>query len=526
MNPLKSIFDAICSINKIVGFIYPSLPFLYSVVTVIFILLGIGGIIAFVSGLKFKNAARNIYACIHFTTTFFSMLILFHISYCSLNFPTNSGTEIPPSDKNTSMNFGDITQKGGGLKQSVVKIISKVFDFINSIIENNNIPFIIIHVICSTLIVIVFTFMSSIFGGIAKAGYQIHCVESKEVFNVPPFGNFVDFFMHILLILTCIFIVIYFFFKLAKDAFSALGSGFGLIPCNNKQHSPQELMNKAGDKMPSEAREVFSQVVMFMDEWPVMRAAFIISLSYYISQLFLIGMENIISNNIVLLTSWTTRETECSDEPNKKSKTDIERGFVLFGNILLFIILVIITLLLVYGNIMFGTAISKALSEGLQIYTPGAATLLVPLSYNALKATVKKLSTKLPGGNFDFNEVENQVNSAVDLATDGKGDIDPKKVEDFIQQLEQQLEHSSFGNTTKADYTDGIITKREKPVPDGITKTKEHVLDVETEELPPSASAPSSAPAHESAPAPEPPPVPESAPAPEPPPVPGSAPAP
>ena len=241
-NPLKFIFGIICSINNLFGVIYPILPFLYSVVTVIFIILGIVGIIAFTFGSRFKNAARNIYACIHFITTFFSMLILFHISYCSLNIPKTSSTVVPHSEETQedkkdipTKDFEDKSQRGGGfkqIKQSVSTMISKVFDFINSIVENNNIPFIIIHVLCSTLIVIVFTFMSSIFGGIAKAGYQIHCNESKEAFNVPPFGNFVDFFMHILLIITCIFIVIYFFFKLAKDALSAFSSFVSSIVFN------------------------------------------------------------------------------------------------------------------------------------------------------------------------------------------------------------------------------------------------------------------------------------------------------
>jgi hypothetical protein len=48
-------------------------------------------------------------------------------------------------------------------------------------------------------------------------------------------------------------------------------------------------------------------------------------------------IEDIISNNIVLLTRWQKRETECSDEPNKESKTSMERGFILFCNIVILI---------------------------------------------------------------------------------------------------------------------------------------------------------------------------------------------
>ena len=459
-NQLKQIFDLICNFDKITNFLYPILPFIYSLVTLLFIVLGIIGIIAFAVGGKFKNAARNIYGIIHLTTTLVNMLILFHITYCSLNIQTKPTTEVddkgaerPPVD---GFAENKIKQDGGGFGNSVKALLSKVFDVMNSVIENNSIPFIITHVLCSSIVVIVLTYMSSIFCGISKAGYQIHCSDSKEAFSAPWWGNLVDFFMHLLLIATSIFTVVYFFCKLIADGLSSVAQSFQSIvstkPSKKSAVSRQELLDLTESSMPPDVSEVVSQVVMSMNEWPLMRVALIISLSYYISRLFLQGIEDIISNNIVLLATWQTRETECSDEPNKKSKTDIERGFVLFGNILFFIILVLLTIALVVINIKLFRDINPVLSKGIEMYTTTTATSLVPLSFDAVKKTIIKVGKGLPGG-LDIDALENELKKALSNLQNSKGEID-------IAALLQTSVQDSAGQTTK-DHSDGAITKSE-----------------------------------------------------------------
>jgi len=277
-------------------------------------------------------------------------------------------------------------------------MLSNVFKIINNIVDNNNIPVIIIHVLCSSLVVIVFTYMSSIFSGIAKAGYQIHCTENKEAFSSPWWGNLVDFFMYLLLIGTSIFTVIYFFAKLIYDASKRL-------------------------KTEKQVSEITSKVETVMNNWPLMRAAFIISLSYYIIRLVLQGIEDIISNNIVLLTSWKTRETECSDEPNKQSKTDTERGVVLFGNILFFIILVILTIILVVINFTMLPAIRQLLGTGIETYTTSAAALLVPLSFAGVKRVISNVGKGLPGG-INSNAILKKFETQIATLATGNGNLD------------------------------------------------------------------------------------------------------
>ena len=390
-NPLKSVFDGICSLSNMSSFIFPFLPFIYTVVTVIFMLLGIGGIIAFAAGAKFKNQARAIYGLITFITKFISVLLLFNISYCSIDLPDHN-RDVPSY---TELPHESATQSGGSVRERVAKLIRNFFTKINNVLENNSAPFIIINILCSSLIVILITFMSAIFSGISKAGYQIHCNESKEVINIPGLGGFIDFCMHLLLFVSFTYLVISCFWKLLQDGLVAV---FNFIFSRNKKPILRvgELIDSPMFKY--ETRDAISQVVTFMEQSPVMKAAFIISMSYYISQLFLRAIEDMISNNIALFNSWKTRETECSDEPQKKSKTDIERGAVLFGNILLFIVVVIISIALVFAHILYAPLISEGISMGLDMYTQGSATLSDKLSYENIKKTLAKVSKKIPGG--------------------------------------------------------------------------------------------------------------------------------
>jgi hypothetical protein len=416
-NPLKGPFDFICKISKAFSKLYPVLPLMYTVLTIIFIILGIVGIIAFALGQKFKNLARTIYAFVYFITSFLNMLIIFHATYCSLVIPTREKTEeVPPATTSTAISsiFNKINKpmEGGKDYPIISKILTKIFDFINNIIQNNNAPFIIMQVLSTCLIVIVTSFMSVIFGGISKAGYEMHCTESNQVFSVPWLGKIVDFFMHLLLLISSIFLVFYSFGKLIFNSISAVGSLFGFSMGSASQSGAvaRKVMREAqipGDVV-ADVSQAINDASMFMNEWPVMRAAFIISLSYYIIQLILEMFKNIISNNIVLLTSWKTTQTECSDEPNKKSKTEIERGLVLFGNILLFILLVVITIGLIYVHIQFGSVINQGLELVHKFYPTASAQIGVPLTFEGVKASAVKVA-KEAGVKIDVDNTLRQL---------------------------------------------------------------------------------------------------------------------
>ena len=51
-NPVKGVFDGVCSIGKFFSPLYPYLPLLYAVITIIFMILGFAGGIAIVYGIK------------------------------------------------------------------------------------------------------------------------------------------------------------------------------------------------------------------------------------------------------------------------------------------------------------------------------------------------------------------------------------------------------------------------------------------------------------------------------------------
>ena len=378
LNLLRPLLNFICIINKGMNFIYPYLPLINSVVTIIFIILGITGAIMFGMGIKFKNVARNVYSSVHLITTFICMLIIFHLTYCPLVIPTNSEdkNEVPPKEPRAIQDGGGGLNMFGSkmpgfkmpipnLPKSITNGVGNIFSFINNLVKNNTIPFIIVQVLCVTIIVIVCTLMSAIYGGIAKAGYELHCTASNEVFNIPWWGNLVDFFMHILLIISSIYAIIYFIIKLFTDIFTS-------IPGSSSKSLDTKNIN---DKMPSGVRKRFAKYFNIMNDWPIIRGTFIISLSYYIIQLLLRLFEDFISYIIVSFSNWQKRETECSDEPNKNSKTDMERMITLIINIIIFIILVIITIVLLFINIFYSPVIIQFLSMGPKFYIPAAVAI-------------------------------------------------------------------------------------------------------------------------------------------------------
>ena len=462
-NPLKSVFDGVCVVSKFFSFLYPSLPLFYTVLTVIFMILGIVGIIAFAAGKKFKNLARTTYAFVYLITSFFNMLIIFNVTFCSLILPTVKKVDVPPGEQHQITSLIKRRDKdngpmiGGGRSYPIItKILTKIFDLINSIIDNNYNPFIIAQVLCTCLIVVVTSFMSVIFSGISKAGYEMHCIESKQVFSVPWYGKIIDFFMHLLLVISSIFVILYSFVKLIMNTISTIGS---LVKSkadktgNTNSNPTQEVMKTMGlDKNP-DVSQAINDVGMFMNEWPVMRAAFIISLSYYLSQLFLEMFQNVISNNIVLLTRWKTRETECSDEPKKESKVAMERGFILFCNIVLFIILCIISIGLVVVNIWFSTIINKGLGMVHKLYPTASAPISVPLTVEGVVATGKKV-IKSAGVRVDIDGLFKKGNDELKRF----GVTENASLEQIIEVGRR------MSNEAQDKGTNGIITRKPKPV--------------------------------------------------------------
>jgi len=387
------------------NFIYPYLPLINSVVTIIFIILGITGAIMFGMGIKFKNVARNVYSSVHLITTFICMLIIFHLTYCPLVIPTNSEdkNEVPPKEPSTIQDGeGGLNMFGSkmpgfkmpipNLPKSITNGVSNIFSFINNLVKNNTIPFIIVQVLCVTIIVIVCTLMSAIYGGIAKAGYELHCTASNEVFNIPWWGNLVDFFMHILLIISSIYAIIYFIIKLFTDIFTS-------IPSSSSKSLDSKNIN---DKMPSGVRKRFGKYFNIMNDWPIIRGTFIISLSYYIIQLLLRLFEDFISYIIVSFSNWQKAETECSDEPNKNSKTDMERMITLIINIIIFIILVIITIVLLFINIFYSPVIIQFLTMGPKFYIPAA----VAISGHVDLKSITKIVSQATNGKVNEQKIQ------------------------------------------------------------------------------------------------------------------------
>jgi hypothetical protein len=455
LNLLRPLLNFICLINKGINFIYRFLPLINSAVTIIFIVLGITGAIMFGMGIKFKNVARNVYSSVHLITTFICMLIIFHLTYCPLVIPTNSEdkNQVPPKEPST-------TQNGGGGPN----MFGYMFSLINNLIKNNTIPFIIVQVLCVTIIVIVCTLMSAIYGGIAKAVYELHCTASNEVFNIPWWGNLVDFFMHILLIISSIYAIIYFITKLLADIFTS-------IPGSSSKSLDTKNIN---DKMPSGVRKRFAKYFNIMNDWPIIRGTFIISLSYYIIQLLLRLFEDFISYIIVSFSNWQETETECSDEPNKNSKTDMERKITLIINIIIFIVLVIITIVLLFINIVYSPVIIQFLTMGPKFYIPAAVAI---------------------SGHVDLKSIKNIISQATN------GIVDEQKIQEISDKVLATLENSGKKFDLKQMF--GSINNKIVPVIDG-PDTSDPASDGPASDGPVTANAPATATANTPAPPPVP----------------------
>ena len=425
----KLILNLICGISKITNHILSVLPLLYSVITILFIILGIAGVIAFAFGVKFKNLARNLYGFIHLMTTGVIMLILFNLTYCSIILPTNTQYkgEVPP--KNSDSFVGKSIKP---IKDNILKTITKVLNFINNLLDNISGPLIIPQVVCTTIIVLFATVMSAIFSGISKAGYKMQCVGTNQYFSVPWWGKLVDLLMYLLLFISSIFVVFYFILKLIKDVFRAITSGFGLK--SQDANTEKSSINNLQDKMPPIAQKAFARLNNVMNEWPTLRAIFIISLSYYLIQLFLTWFEDIISNNIVLLTSWEKRQPVCSDGPNIEMVTRIERIVVLVCNILLFILLLIITLALLIINIWFSPVISNILKVGPRIYIPVSAALSAPVSLDSIRKTITKASK----GKINVQKLEDKAYELLSKVEKGTGKLDISQITSAIKQVVPQ----------------------------------------------------------------------------------------
>ena len=504
----KPLLDFICSINKITNPIYPYLPIIYTVTTIIFIILGIAGIIAFAMGNKFKNLARNVYAFVHFITTFLSMLIIFNFTYCSLDIPNNpQGMDklMPKIDyssvirKSKGPKFGGSAtpiKEENNTKDTILKMITKVFDFINNLLENNGVPIIIAQVFCTSIIVIIYTFMSCIFRGIAKAGYEMHCADSNQTFLIPLWSTLVDFFMHLFLFISSVVVIFYLILKMAKDGFTALTSGFGLKSCNanTKPTTVQDAMNSLGDNIDHpDIQQGLIKLSYIMNDWPVMRAIFVITLSYYLSQLFLRWLEDIISSNIVLLTSWQKRKTECSDEEDKEKKTSMDRTFILVCNIWLFVQIVISTIVLLVVHIYFFSLIPKILGEFPKIYIPATTIVSLPLTYESVKQTISKVSN----GKVNVDKMENQLFRQLSKVTNTNGELDFNTISKMFEEAKTKMTGQSL-----LDITSPITKRKKVPNPGEQSKldaeaiSKNVVLSTTPVPPPPGTSSPYRIPNH------------------------------
>jgi len=425
----KLILNLICGVSKITNYILSVLPLLYSVITILFIILGIAGVIAFAFGIKFKSLARNLYGFIHLMTTGVIMLILFNLTYCSLILPTNTQDkgEVPPKNSNSF-----VGKSIKPIKDNILKTITKVLNFLNNLLDNISGPLIIPQVLCTTIIVLFATIMSAIFSGISKACYKMQCTGTNQYVSVPWWGKLVDLLMYLLLFISSIFVVLYFILKLIKEGFRAITSGFGLK--SQAANTEKSSTNNLQDKMPPFAQKAFAKLNSAMNEWPTLRAIFIISLSYYLIQLFLTWFEDIISNNIVLLTSWDKRQPVCGDWPNIEMLTRIERIAVLILNILLFILLLTITLGLLFVNAWFSPVIINILKVGPRIYIPVSAALSAPVSLDSIRKTITKASK----GKINVQKLETKAYELLSKVEKGTGNLDINQITSVIKQVVPQ----------------------------------------------------------------------------------------
>jgi hypothetical protein len=244
--------------------------------------------------------ARNIYSSFYLLTSFIIVIVIYKFANPIIDHNT-SKSEVPEVVNTTNTD----------------KLITDIFDKINSIVNMAALPFMIIEVLFIVLVVFIVTLMFVITSSLLRTYYAIQCPLDKKI-QVEWWGKFVDFFMYCGLIM---FFLLYVVFN-------------GVIVGLTSMKQPHSWCTSG---------------------LSIVRKFFIITLVYYIVQLLFSGIEYLISNNIIAIHNWRNPPEECSDNQTKETTQsmakNIENGFYLFLNILLCIFIWLIIIALIAGHI-------------------------------------------------------------------------------------------------------------------------------------------------------------------------------
>jgi len=241
--------------------------------------------------------ARNIYSGFYLLTSFIIVIVIFKFAN-------------PIIDHNTSKSKVVYTT-------NTDKLITDIFDKINSIVNMAALPFMIIEVLFIVLVVFIVTLMFVITSSLLRTYYAIQCPLDKKI-QLVWWGKLVDFLMYCGLIM----------FFLLYVVFNGVIVGLTFM---KRPHS------------------------WWTSGLSIVRKWFIITLVYYIVQLLFSGIEYLISNNIIAIHNWSDPPEECGDnqttETTQSMAKNIENGFYLFLNILLCIFIWLIIIALIAGHI-------------------------------------------------------------------------------------------------------------------------------------------------------------------------------
>ena len=313
---------------------------LIAIVTIVIVIVGFI-LMGFFNESLTKEQSQTIYSIYHLIVSIIIAILTIGYSYNS-----EENIQSKPHCKVDDNNTTTLEETSQGIQKKDIPIprtkaaldhlVKPLLESLNCTVINNYVAVFIIQSFIISFVVIISTILLIISSSLAKAYYKLVC--GNDQILIPWWGKLVDMLMHALLILSFLGII---FILLIRGICSAYTS---------------------------------EKLEYFKNKYEAMKTVFLISFSYYISQLILIMYEDLIANNISSIGNWENPNKECKDYEKDESNNDIIpkpnialQILYLCLNIMLLIIIWIINICLLAISGIYFMPINMVLSKGSQV---------------------------------------------------------------------------------------------------------------------------------------------------------------
>jgi len=310
-----------------------------------------------------KGQSQTIYSIFH-------LIVSIIIAILTIGYSYNSEEKIQEKPNCTHVDTNAIGKKYQAIiskttliprtESALVYEVKPLLDPLNCIVIKNYQAVFIIQSFIISFVVIISTILLIISSSLAKAYYKLVCGNDEIV--IPYWGRLVDMLMNLTLFGSFLGIIIIYFIRFIYNI--------------HKIEKLEILKNK----------------------YEAMKTLFLISFSYYISQLILIMYEDLIANNISSIGNWKNTNKECKDYEKDKSNNDIIpepnlalQILYLCLNIMLLIIIWIINICLIAVSGIYFMPINMVVSKGSQVVALVIQIFSGKIPFDKIMAKIKSI---------------------------------------------------------------------------------------------------------------------------------------